>query len=212
MISKMAKKKTSSSSKKKSSVPVEIFGILYIVLTVLGILRSGPVGEMVSDFGIFLFGSYYNWGLVFFLIVGGYVVLFRQKPKLFKKKMIGFYLISIAILCMSHVKYIMYDTNVGSAVFEDTIANIVSGFNDVNYIEGGGILGAIFSYLFVLAFDIIGSKIICWVLILFGVMIIFNITPISILRRIILFFVRKKNNNAEEDEEESDEEVINDPD
>ena len=208
----MAKKKTSSSSKKKSSVPVEIFGILYIVLTVLGILRSGPVGEMVSDFGIFLFGSYYNWGLVFFLIVGGYVVLFRQKPKLFKKKMIGFYLISIAILCMSHVKYIMYDTNVGSAVFEDTIANIVSGFNDVNYIEGGGILGAIFSYLFVLAFDIIGSKIICWVLILFGVMIIFNITPISILRRIILFFVRKKNNNAEEDEEESDEEVINDPD
>ena len=212
MISKMAKKKTSSSSKKKSSVPVEIFGILYIVLTVLGIIRSGPVGEMVSDFGIFLFGSYYNWGLVFFLIVGGYVVLFRQKPKLFKKKMIGFYLISIAILCMSHVKYIMYDTNVGSAVFEDTIANIVSGFNDVNYIEGGGILGAIFSYLFVLAFDIIGSKIICWVLILFGVMIIFNITPISILRRIILFFVRKKNNNAEEDEEESDEEVINDPD
>ena len=212
MISKMAKKKTSSSSKKKSSVPVEIFGILYIVLTVLGILRSGPVGEMVSDFGIFLFGSYYNWGLVFFLIVGGYVVLFRQKPKLFKKKMIGFYLISIAILCMSHVKYIMYDTNGGSAVFEDTIANIVSGFNDVNYIEGGGILGAIFSYLFVLAFDIIGSKIICWVLILFGVMIIFNITPISILRRIILFFVRKKNNNVEEDEEESDEEVINDPD
>ena len=206
----MAKKKTSSSSKKKSSVPVEIFGILYIVLTVLGILRSGPVGEMVSDFGIFLFGAYYNWGLVFFLIVGGYVVLFREKPKLFKKKLIGFYLISIAILCMSHVKYIMYDTNVGSAVFEDTIANIVSGFNDVNYIEGGGILGAIFSYLFVLAFDIIGSKIICWVLILFGVMLIFNITPISVLRRIILFFVRKKN-GEETQEDEEDKEVINDP-
>ena len=212
MISKMAKKKTSSSSKKKSSVPVEILGILYIVLTVLGILRSGFVGRMVSNFAIFLFGSYYNWGLVFFLIVGGYVVIFRQKPKLFKKKLIGFYLISIAVLCMSHVKYIMYDTNVGSAVFEDTIANIVEGFNDVNYIDGGGILGAIFSYLFVLAFEITGSKIICWTLILFGIMIIFDITPITIIRKIILFFVRKKNKDSDEEETESDEEVINDPD
>ena len=212
MISKMAKKKTSSSSKEKSSVPVEILGILYIVLTVLGILRSGFVGRMVSNFAIFLFGSYYNWGLVFFLIVGGYVVIFRQKPKLFKKKLIGFYLMSIAVLCMSHVKYIMYDTNVGSAVFEDTIANIVEGFNDVNYIDGGGILGAIFSYLFVLAFEITGSKIICWTLILFGIMIIFDITPITIIRKIILFFVRKKNKDSDEEEEESDEEVINDPD
>ena len=167
---------------------------------------------MVSNFAIFLFGSYYNWGLVFFLIVGGYVVIFRQKPKLFKKKLIGFYLMSIAVLCMSHVKYIMYDTNVGSAVFEDTIANIVEGFNDVNYIDGGGILGAIFSYLFVLAFEITGSKIICWTLILFGIMIIFDITPITIIRKIILFFVRKKNKDADEEEEESDEEVINDPD
>ena len=152
----MAKKK--SSSKKKSKVPVEIFGILYIVLTILGLLRSGFVGKMVSNFSIFLFGAYYNWGLVFFLILGGYVLLFRQKPKLLNKKLVGFYLFSMAILSMSHVKYIMCDTNIGKVVFQDTLANIVSGFNDVNFIQGGGILGAIFSYLFVIAFDIVGSK------------------------------------------------------
>lgn len=207
----MAKKKTSSSSKKKGKIPVEIFGILYIVLTILGLLRSGFVGRMVSNFGIFLFGAFYNWGLVFFLIVGGYVLLFRQKPKLFTKKLIGFYLLSIAVLSMSHVKYIMYDTNIGSAVFQDTIANIVSGFNDVNFIQGGGILGAIFSYLFVLAFDVLGSKIICWALILFGVMLIFNLSPASALRKIILFFTPKKwlNKDKEEsddDKEDSDEE------
>lgn len=188
----MAKKKTSSSSKKKGKIPVEIFGILYIVLTILGLLRSGFVGKMVSNFGIFLFGAYYNWGLVFFLIVGGYVLLFRQKPKLLNKKLIGFYLFSIAILAMSHVKYIMYDTNVGKVVFEDTIANIVSGFNDVNFIQGGGILGAIFSYLFVLAFDVLGSKIICWVLILFGIMLIFNVSPAAAIKKVILFFTPKK--------------------
>ena len=75
----MAKKKRSSTSKKKR-VPVEILGILYIVLTILGLLRSGFIGRMVSNFGIFLFGSYYNWGLVYFLIVGSYVLLFRKKP------------------------------------------------------------------------------------------------------------------------------------
>ena len=197
----MSKKKTSSSSKKKGKIPVEIFGILYIVLTILGLLRSGFIGRMVSNFGIFLFGAYYNWGLVFFLIVGGYVLLFREKPKLFTKKLIGFYLFSIAVLTMSHVKYIMCDTNVGKVVFEDTIANITAGFNDVNFIEGGGILGALFSYLFVLAFDVLGSKIICFVLILFGAMLIFNISPASALKKIILFFVPKKWLNKDNDKE-----------
>ncbi len=204
----MAKKKTSSSSKKKGKMPVEIFGILYIVLTVLGLLRSGFVGRMVSNFGIFLFGAYYNWGLVFFLIVGGYVLILRQKPKLFTKKLIGFYLLSIAILSMAHVKYIMYDTNIGSAVFQDTIANIVSGFNDVNFIQGGGILGAIFSYLFVLGFDVLGSKIVCWALIVFGVMLIFNVSFSAVLKKVILFFTPKKwlNKNKETDDEEEKEE------
>ncbi len=200
----MSKKKTSSSSKKKGKVPVEIFGILYIVLTILGLLRSGFVGKMVSNFGIFLFGAYYNWGLVFFLIVGGYVLLFREKPKLFTKKLIGFYLFSIAILSMSHVKYIMYDTNIGQAVFEDTIANIVSGFNDVNFIQGGGILGALFSYLFVLAFDVLGSKIICWVLILFGVMLIFNISLATFIKKVMLIFTPKRWLNKKDSDEQND--------
>lgn len=211
----MAKKK--SSSKKKSKVPVEIFGILYIVLTILGLLRSGFVGKMVSNFSIFLFGAYYNWGLVFFLILGGYVLLFRQKPKLLNKKLVGFYLFSIAILSMSHVKYIMCDTNIGKVVFQDTLANIVSGFNDVNFIQGGGILGAIFSYLFVIAFDIVGSKIICWTLILFGAMLIFNISPASFIKKIILLFIPKKkdkgedlskDDNNEEKEDEEDKKVV----
>lgn len=202
----MAKKKTSSSSKKKGKIPVEIFGILYIVLTILGLLRSGFVGEMVSNFVIFLFGSFYNWGLVYFLIVGGYVLIFREKPKLFTKKLIGFYLLAIAILSMSHVKYIMYDTNIGKAVFQDTLANIVSGFNDVNFIQGGGILGAIFSYLFVLAFDVLGSKIICWALILFGIMLIFNVSFATMLRKIILFFTPKKWLNKKDEEEKEEDE------
>ncbi len=206
----MSKKKTSSSSKKKGKIPVEIFGILYIVLTILGLLRSGFIGRMVSNFGIFLFGAYYNWGLVFFLIVGGYVLLFREKPKLFTKKLIGFYLFSIAVLAMSHVKYIMCDTNVGKVVFEDTIANITAGFNDVNFIEGGGILGALFSYLFVLAFDVLGSKIICFVLILFGAMLIFNLSPASALKKIILFFVPKKWLDKDKKQEENEDEENND--
>ena len=52
----MSKKKTSSSSKKKGKIPVEICGILYIVLTILGLLRSGFIGRMVSNFGIIIIG------------------------------------------------------------------------------------------------------------------------------------------------------------
>ncbi len=202
----MAKKKTSS-HKKKKQVPVEIMGILYIVFTVLGLLRSGFVGKLVSNFGIFLFGSYYNWGITYFLIVGLYVILFREKPKLFKRKLVGFYLIAIALLSMSHIKYIMYNTNIGSVVFQDTIANVVSGFNDVSFIQGGGIIGALFSYIFVLAFDVLGSKIMCFVLILFGAMLIFNLSPATLLKKILLIFIPKKwLVKKDEDEEDTDEE------
>lgn len=206
----MAKKKTSSSSKKKGKIPVEIIGIIYIVLTILGLLRSGFVGKMVSNFGIFLFGSFYNWGLVFFLIVGGYILLFRAKPKLFSKKLIGFYLFAIAILSMSHVKYVMYDTNIGKVVFEETIANVVAGFNDVNYIEGGGMLGAIFSYLFVLAFDVLGSKIVCWALILFGIILVFNVSLASVLKKVVAFLKPKKRDEKEK-EAETEEETTEEP-
>lgn len=206
----MAKKKTSSSSKKKGKIPVEIIGIIYIVLTILGLLRSGFVGKMVSNFGIFLFGSFYNWGLVFFLIVGGYILLFRAKPKLFSKKLIGFYLFAIAILSMSHVKYVMYDTNIGKVVFEETIANVVAGFNDVNYIEGGGMLGAIFSYLFVLAFDVLGSKIVCWALILFGIILVFNVSLASVLKKVVAFLKPKKRDEKEK-EAENEEETTEEP-
>ena len=206
----MAKKKTSSSSKKKGKIPVEIIGIIYIVLTILGLLRSGFVGKMVSNFGIFLFGSFYNWGLVFFLIVGGYILLFRAKPKLFSKKLIGFYLFAIAILSMSHVKYVMYDTNIGKVVFEETIANVVAGFNDVNYIEGGGMLGAIFSYLFVLAFDVLGSKIVCWALILFGIILVFNVSLASVLKKVVAFLKPKKSDEKEK-EAENEEEITEEP-
>ena len=206
----MAKKKTSSSSKKKGKIPVEIIGIIYIVLTILGLLRSGFAGKMVSNFGIFLFGSFYNWGLVFFLIVGGYILLFRAKPKLFSKKLIGFYLFAIAILSMSHVKYVMYDTNIGKVVFEETIANVVAGFNDVNYIEGGGMLGAIFSYLFVLAFDVLGSKIVCWALILFGIILVFNVSLASVLKKVVAFLKPKKRDEKEK-EAENEEETTEEP-
>ncbi|MBQ9013990.1 MAG: cell division protein FtsK [Bacilli bacterium] len=208
----MAKKKSSSSSKKKSKIPVEILGILYIVLTILGILRTGFIGELVSNFGIFLFGSYYNWGLVYFLIIGCYVLLFRKMPKFFTKKLVGFYLIAIAILSMAHVKYIMFNTNVGSLVFEDTIASITQSFNDIGFVinSGGGILGAIFSYLFVLGFDILGSKIFCWVLILFGVMLLFNLSPAAILRKILLFIVPKKWLHKDEEAEGEENEEGND--
>ena len=208
----MAKKKSYSSSKKKSKIPVEILGILYIVLTILGILRIGFIGELVSNFGIFLFGSYYNWGLVYFLIIGCYVLLFRKMPKFFTKKLVGFYLIAIAILSMAHVKYIMFNTNVGSLVFEDTIASITQSFNDIGFVinSGGGILGAIFSYLFVLGFDILGSKIFCWVLILFGVMLLFNLSPAAILRKILLFIVPKKWLHKDEEAEGEENEEGND--
>ena len=209
----MAKKK-SSSRKRKVKMPIEIFGIIYIVLTILGLLGAGPVGRLVRNFAIFLFGSFYNWGIIYFLILGSYVLLFREKPKFFNKKLIGFYFLVVAILSWSHINYIMFNSNVGRAVFTDTIANSTAAFHDITVVAGGGLLGAICSYTLVALFDIIGSKIITVVFILFGLMFIFELSPLSILRKIILFFVPKKwlhKNDEESEEDEEEEDNVKEP-
>ena len=87
------------------------------------------------------------------------------------------------------------------------ISNVKKG--DRALVIGGGIIGSLFIVLFTSLLDITGSKIIIFVLGLFGVILLFDITIADIYNKIKDIFVKikekqenRKNNKDDDDEEE----------
>ena len=85
----MAKKKSRSSSKKKEPTYLaELYGLLLILIAILGICKYGPVGRLISGFSLFLVGNLYVVLLIIVLVVGVYTIMSRKSVNLLSSKMI----------------------------------------------------------------------------------------------------------------------------
>lgn len=165
----MAKKKTRKSPKKKgSNYQVELIGLLLIILAIIGFGRFGLVGELISNFAAFLVGTWNSVLLVCLFVTGIYMMVKREKPNFFTSKLIGLYIIIVSILIFSHLNYIEKGHLNPPDIIKATIDNFLASTKVIANIEGGGIIGAGFSILFVKLFDIEGTKIVTWSLIICG--------------------------------------------
>ena len=158
----MAKKKKRKDSKKtdKNNYQVELKGLLLILVAIIGFGRFGIVGRLISAFGAFLVGTWYNILLLAILIVGGYMMVKREKPNFFTSKLVGLYVFVIGILVFSHLDYIIQNDLKDFEIIKETINNFMASTKKIMNIQGGGVIGAIFSILFVKIFDVGGTKII----------------------------------------------------
>ena len=109
----MAKRKKKKAQDNKSvKFSVEITGLIFILIGIIGLGKFGPVGNLIKEFAIFLFGTYYNILIALVLILGGYMLLRRELPKFFTSRLIGFYLLLIAVLSLAHMNYVETNTNI----------------------------------------------------------------------------------------------------
>ncbi len=166
----MAKKKKRKDSKKtdKNNYQVELKGLLLILIAIIGFGRFGIVGRLISAFGAFLVGTWYNILLLAILIVGGYMMVKREKPNFFTSKLVGLYVFVIGILVFSHLDYIIQNDLKDFEIIKETINNFMASTKTIMNIQGGGVIGAIFSILFVKLFDVGGTKIVVWALLICG--------------------------------------------
>ena len=165
----MAKKKKRKETKKASSnYSVELTGVILIAISIIGICQFGIVGNFLSGFASFLVGTAYNVLLVCVFIVGVYMIVKREKPDFFTSKLVGLYIICLALLILFHANYIKHLDLEGFEVVKETVNNLMGAINGVAKIQGGGILGAILSVLFVKLFTINGTRVVCIVLIICG--------------------------------------------
>ena len=129
--------------------PIEIKGIIFIVIAVIGFLgfKANILGKIIKGFAMFLMGSFDFIVLAFLFVFGGYMLVKREKPKYFSTRMIGIYIFLIGLLSLAHLNYINVKSDFLTTM-KDTIDEILRCINTETNYSGGGIIGAcLYSYL-----------------------------------------------------------------
>lgn len=205
----MAKKKTSkSSAKKNDSYAAELWGVLLILIAIMGCGKFGPVGNVICGFAIFLMGVWYILALLACLIVGVYMIVKRKLPKFFTIRLIGIYMIILALLVYSHLEYAIQGGLNGKEIIETTINNFLDA-GIINYTanSGGGIIGGICTVALTKCFAFDGTKIVLVVIGILGIILCFDLSISDILEGIKNMFSRMRG-SSDDDEKGVEEEVI----
>ena len=164
----MAKKKKRKAEKETSPVSYELKGFIVILVALIGLAKFGPVGDFVKGIGAFLVGQWYAIFYILVAIIGIYMVVKGEKPKFFTSKLIGLYILILAVLVLSHLDYAEFK---GFEMITKTFDNLCAYFEspDTINLNGGGILGAIFSAISIALFAKEGATVISWILVVAGI-------------------------------------------
>ena len=205
----MAKKKTKKNkNKNKFEYSNEIVGVIIILLGVIGLLGTGIVGNMVKSFAIFLVGTIYVLLLLLLIVIGILKKKKKDSPNLLSSRMIGIYIIIISFLVLLHVKYIEVNGTKGVKIITETFNNLMISFSNNQALSnsGGGLFGAIFSYLFVTCFGS-GAKIVISTLFVLGVILVLNVSILEMYNKIKPHLANIFNRDDEDEEEDEDDGV-----
>lgn len=177
---KMAKKKKRKEVKQSKDYVVELKGILLLLICIIGCCPFGVVADIIKGFASFLVGVWWAEALILVGICGIYMIVKRKKPEFFTPKLVGLYIIIVAICILSHVGYIRnlnsdtIDVNHfklvdnGVEVVQATVSNMLDFVNNGVKLSGGGVIGAIFASIFCALLTLNGAMVVSITLIICG--------------------------------------------
>ncbi|MEK3886916.1 DNA translocase FtsK [Bacillus sp. FSL K6-3431] len=203
----MAKKKRRNSRRSKKgnnkTLQFEIIGIILIALSVIAIVTGEKLFSLTIPFYYFL-GEWYIVGLLAVILLGGYMMIKRELPNFSRVQLIGIYIIFGCILLLNHVQFIdlkvASNSMEGQSVLSNTHAEFIQNYKQNKLGEsledfGGGMLGAILLTFTYFVFDSLGAKILCFFLILIGLILITGKSIGEVVGRIgkkIVHFLQKQ--------------------
>lgn len=164
----------------KPTLYYEIVGLTLFALSIITILQLGIVGKSFVLFFRFFFGEWYIIGVLGVIALSIAFVIRRGWPNLLNKRLIGVYLIVLAILMFSHITLFNLLTKDGAV--ENT--SVIVSTKDMFFLEmkkgtetvhlGGGMFGALMFATFYFLFDEVGAYIIGIILVILGILCITN--------------------------------------
>ena len=180
----MAKKKHKKQKEStKFEYSNEVVGVLLILFSIIGIGGYGPAGSFIRSFAVFLVGILSTYFLLFLLWVGVYLILKRKIPDLINSRMIGLYILIIAFLVFLHKGYI--NQLQGQEIITETLDCVMKTFKNTDMIDncGGGMIGALFGYLFYISFKD-GIYIVLITMAIIGIVLFFNTSIAKLFSKI----------------------------
>lgn len=176
---KKSSKRTKKSVQIKEAVKLELLGIITIALSLIGIIRLGAVGNAFVYFFRFFLGEWYMIGFIAAIIYGIYIMAKRKRPLLFRRKQVGLYIILTSVLLLSHVKLFellgdgrsFNEPSVLINTWELYWLEVKEGMTSSHDL-GGGMIGATLFAVSYFLFDTLGTKILSFVLIMIGLILI----------------------------------------
>lgn len=189
------KKKRKEPVNKNKDYMVEIKGIFLLLIAIIGCCPFRPVSDIIKGFAAFLVGTWWAVLLVLVGLAGISMIIRRKFPNFFTVKLVGLYIIIIAVLMLSHsgyIKSLSSDTlNVnnfkiienGQTVIVETVNNMLSFATNTGSIQGGGIIGAVFASLFVGLLTLDGMVVVGITLIICGFIMFTGISIYDVLKK-----------------------------
>ena len=201
----MAKRKRRA--QKEFKFPIELIGILLIVIGIIGFLgyKANILGTIFKGFAMFLMGSFDFIFLALLIIIGGYMLFKREKPRYLSAKFIGMSLFIIGILSLAHMNY-LGDNNSISATMKETIDEFTKCINSQTTFSGGGVIGAFFVSTLDVLLGHVGSLIVIGVIMLIGLILFTNFSVLDLLTDVKDKIKNKTESSDDDDEEDDDEE------
>jgi len=207
------KKKTKEAENKSFTYSVELTGLLLVLIGLIG-FGFGAVGALIKKFAMFLVGEW--WFIILFvvLVLGTYMILKRKLPNFFSSKLIGFYILLIVLLVATHFGFIKQAETAGAIINEtfnsymdriDSISSTGGLFSSgsSNITIGGGIIGALFAVFCSALFGEVGTIIVLSILLLFGIIMFFDVTLADLYNKIKTGFKNLRESSKSENKEKT---------
>ena len=184
-------KKKKRKEEVKTNNYIELYGILLIVIAIIGTCKFGIVGKYLTGFAAFLFGEIYIVLFAILFAIGLYIMMKREKPNFLTSKLIGLYIILAAVLVLIHFPYDSYN---GFEIVEKTFGNLCNYIKDPKTnLFGGGMTGALLFTLLTVLLDKQGTLVISWFLIISGLTLFTGKSIYDVIK-----WLQNKANNAKE--------------
>ena len=167
----MAKKKARKQKKEQPSYSIELKGIVLILIMIIGCCPFGVTADVIKGFAGFLAGGWYILPLLATGAAGIYMMVKRERPDFLTSRLVGLYVLALGVLILSHTEYIKALGNDNISAWEiitATVDNLMAFVNHTADIQGGGMLGAIFSVIGVKLLTLEGTRVVCIALIVCG--------------------------------------------
>lgn len=184
---------------------VYIYAIILIMLTIIGALQMGFVGEFLSSLCRFLFGSYHGVVYGVFFVYAMIVLFKKQRMPLKPKTMIGLAALLLALILWSAIP--QDNTLLGFDVLKDYLAHTPEHFSkNPTVLAQGGVVGAVLYSISSMMVDRQGTWVFIIGLILLALILLVHkewlVKGKESIRRLFSSFSLPKQETEKEQEEE----------